>query len=90
MAHYSDEPREPDAVEFDVIVWLDNNGFDLLANDLQAVIETRFAEVGKIEFVQYAAGLVRATRADNKDVALKKIEELWCHWTKFLKVYVGE
>ncbi len=85
--HYTEEPREPDAVEFDVIAWLDNHGYDLLAFDLHAVIENRFNEVGKVAFLQYAAGLVRATRADNKDEALAQLECLGRHWTSFVKIY---
>jgi hypothetical protein len=90
LIHFPDGPREPDVVEFDVIVWLDNHGYDLLANDLHAVIESRFSEISKNDFLSYAARIINATKIDNKDVATQQLQVLQHHWTSFLRIYNGD
>ena len=87
LGHYPEGEREPDAIEFAVMVWLDNNQFDLLANDLHACIEDRFQKINKMNFMHYATNYIRGSAHHAKSDALAQMRILYDHWFSFLKLH---
>jgi hypothetical protein len=87
LGHFPDGVREPDAIEFAVMTWLDNNDLDLIANDLHACIEGRFEKISKADFIHYSTNYVRSSMHMQKDAALSQLRILYDHWFSFLKLY---
>jgi hypothetical protein len=87
LGHFPDGEREPDAIEFAVMAWLDNNGLDLIANDLHACIEDRFTSIKKRDFIKYAINYVRSLRDDCAYEAYKQLSILNEHWFDYLTLY---
>lgn len=89
LGQFPDGEREPDAIEFATIAWLDNNGLDLIANDLDACVENRFVGIKKKDFIKYAMNYVRSLRTDREFEceALRQLNILSTHWFDYLKIY---
>jgi len=87
IGHFPDGEREPDAIEFAVMTWLDNNGLDLIANDLHACIEDRFTKIKKLDFLNYSSNYIRSVCYYEVDAALHQLDVLYDHWFGYLKLY---
>ena len=87
LGQFPDGEREPDAIEFAVIAWLDNNGFDLIANDLHNCIEDRFSRIKKKDFIKYSINYVRSINDGSQYEALRQLSILNEHWFDYLKIY---
>ena len=92
IGYFPDGEREPDAIEFAVMAWLDNNGFDLVANDLCCCIEDRFEKIKKNDFLKYAANYIQSLSSDPFcdyaiNDAICQLNVLREHWFGYLKIY---